>query len=266
MKEKSTAIVKIVTGVTFLVMIAINALANILPINGVGTGEVSDALPDLFAPAALTFSIWGVIYLLLALYTLYQGGVFNKGYDVKKNVMINKISILFIISSVANSIWIFAWHYMVIWLSLILMGVIFACLAIITIIIGKKELTPREKIFVKLPFSVYFGWITVATIANITAFLVDIGWGRFGLSEPFWAVVIIAVGAAIGFAATFKNRDFFYGLVLVWAYAGILIKHVSQAGFAKEYPGIIITIIISLAVLGVGEVLTFLPVKKKNKS
>ncbi len=98
------------------------------------------------------------------------------------------------------------------------------------------------------------------------AFLVDIGWGRIGLSEPFWTVVIIAIGAVIGFAATFKNRDFFYGLVLVWAYAGILIKHVSQEGFAREYPGIIITVIISLAVLGVGEVLTFLPVKRKDKN
>ncbi len=110
MKEKSTVIVKIVTGVAFLVMVVINALANILPINGVGTGEVSDALPDLFAPSALTFAIWGVIYLLLALFTLYQGGVFNKEYDAKKNEMLKKISILFIISSLANSIWIFAWH------------------------------------------------------------------------------------------------------------------------------------------------------------
>ena len=192
---KNSAGIKILTSIAFLVMVTVNALANILPIGGVGTGEVSDSYPNLFAPAAITFSIWGVIYLLLAMYTLYQIGLFHKKDAPGKGGLINRISTLFMFSSFTNTAWIFAWHYKIIWASLVLMAALFIFLMLINLELKRHELTAREKVFVRLPFSVYFGWITVASIANVTTFLVSVGWDGFGLSEVFWTVAVIAVGA-----------------------------------------------------------------------
>jgi hypothetical protein len=107
----------------------------------------------------------------------------------------------------------------------------------------------REKIFIRLPFSVYFGWITVAAIANATVLLVSRGWNGFGIPEPVWAIAMIIVGMLIGAVTTIRNRDVAYGLVLVWAYSGILIKHTSAAGFAGQYPAIIITVAVCILLL-----------------
>jgi hypothetical protein len=99
------------------------------------------------------------------------------------------------------------------------------------------------------PFSVYFGWITVAAIANITVFLVSIGWNGFGVADYVWTSVIVLVGAVIGILRMRKDRNVVYGLVLVWAYLGILLKHVSSDGFGGQYPSIIATVIACLIAL-----------------
>ena len=238
----------------FAVMVTINALANILPINNISTGEVSDSYPNLFAPAPITFAIWGVIYLLLALFVLYSFGLFKgkKGYSSEA---IKRIKYCFIISSVANSAWIFAWHNQMIGLTVILMAVIFVTLLLAYIRIGSEKLTMKEKAFVKLPFSVYFGWITIAAIANITTYLVSIGWNGFNIAEPVWMIMIAVVGLLIGGGTTIIKKDVAYGLVIIWAYAGILIKHLSQSGFAGEYTGVIITVSVSQVIMAAGVVL-----------
>lgn len=235
--------------ITFLIMIAVNALANILPINGITTGQVSDSYPNLFAPAAVTFAIWGVIYLLLAAHTLYQLGLFHEFPDRWGVALLEKVGILFSMSSLANAAWVFAWHYHSIVLSMLLMVVILLCLIAINQILVSERFSTREKIFIRLPFAVYFGWITVATIANATVLLVSLGWNGWGLPESVWAVLIILVGMLIGAATTIRNRDIFYGLVLVWAYTGILIKHQSETGFAGQYPVIIGTVVLCLILL-----------------
>ncbi|MGO1820195.1 MAG: tryptophan-rich sensory protein, partial [Senegalia sp. (in: firmicutes)] len=178
--------IKVSVIITYIAMIVTNALANILPINGLTTGEVSDSFENLFAPAGLTFSIWGLIYLLLGLYSLYQAGLFRD--NNRRAKLLNSIGIIFSISSIANAAWIFSWHYKVLSLSILLMLVILISLITIVKKINKEKLFMKEKLFISLPFSIYFGWITVATIANITAFLVDIGWNQFGLSEVFWTI------------------------------------------------------------------------------
>lgn len=242
---------KIITAVTYAAMIAVNAMANALPINGIDTGAVSDAYPNLFAPTGLTFAIWGLIYLLLAGYTIHQFGLFQGDKSTVKTELLRKIDIVFSISSVANFFWIFSWHYRLIPLSMVLMLVILGCLMYITAIIKKETLSNKEKLFIKLPFSIYFGWITVATIANMTTLLVDIGWNGFGISEPIWAIIIIITGFLIGSATMIINKDIAYGLVLIWAYVGILIKHMSQAGFGGSYPSVITTVIACIVLFGV---------------
>lgn len=240
-KKSSLIIVKIVVTLTFLLMIVTNALANILPINGQNTGEISDSYPNLFAPAGITFAIWGVIYILLALYIFYQI------FFYKNQEKIVKIGIVFSISSVANSLWIFSWHYNIIPLSIILMLVLLVSLIVIT------RYAKGEPFMVRIPFSVYFGWLTVATIANATVLLVDLGWNGFGISEEIWTIVIVIVGMLIGVVTMLKNKDIAYGLVLIWAYLGIFIKHTSETGFNGEYVGVLIAVVGCLVVFIIAE-------------
>ncbi len=263
MKTKSISI-KIFVLVSFVVMIAMNALANIIPINNITTGDVSDAYPNLFAPAALTFAIWGVIYILLAVYTIYQLIAFKpSGYSEKAHIF-KSVGIAFSISSFANTIWILAWHYDNIPLSLGLMLIILGCLVFINLILKNNRFTLAEKFLIKLPFSVYFGWITVATIANVTTLLVDLKWGRFGMSEVLLTIIILLVGVLIGSATILLNRDVAYGLVIIWAYVGILIKHISESGFNWTYFSVVVTVVICLALLIATEI--YLVFFKKSRS
>ena len=235
--------IKIITGIAYLAMVLVNVLANSLPINNRSTGAISDAYPNLFAPAGPVFSIWGLIYLLLGAYVLYQ---FVKK-DQKTEDLLKKINPLFIATSLANISWIFAWHYDLIGLSVLIMATLLFLLIRIADIIRTKQFTSLEKLFIWAPFSVYFGWITVASIANITVFLVSISWNRFGIADFVWASIILLVGALIGILRMNKDRNIAYGLVLVWAYSWILFKHVSASGFDGQYPSIIVTVIACLA-------------------
>ncbi|MDD3919367.1 MAG: tryptophan-rich sensory protein [Candidatus Pacebacteria bacterium] len=239
---KQNLFIKIGALVSFIGVIIVNSLANSLPINGINTGAVSNLYPNLFVPAAFTFSIWGLIYFLLSLYTLYQIGFFQKKKEPVNEVLIKRVGIYFIITSIANMAWIFFWHYSLLWLSLIAMFVILFGLIKIANIIKEEKLSRKEKFFISLPFNVYFGWITVATIANITAFLVSINWNGFGISEIVWTIIVLFVGTLICIFRMFKERDIVYGLVFLWAYFGILIKHLSIDGFYGQYPDIIMAV------------------------
>lgn len=264
--DKNGVLLKLLVVVTFIAMVAVNALANILPINGISTGAVSDSYPNLFAPAGLTFSIWGLIYMLLAAYTLYQLGLF-RGKEKKANdVLLRHTGIVFSISSLVNTAWIFSWHYRIIPLSMVLMAFLIICLIYIIYLINAQSLTLREKLLIRLPFSVYFGWITVATIANATTLLVSIEWNGFGLPESTWTVIMLTVGTLIGTATAVRFKDIAYGLVLVWAYTGILIKHTTASGFSNQYPGVIITVIICIALFIAVDVFVLFTGKRRLRS
>lgn len=223
----------------FVVMVLVNILANLLPINSVTTGEVSDSYPNLFAPAGYTFAIWGVIYIALGFYSLYQLGFLRGKKAGLDDGDINTISKYFLISSLLNIAWIIAWHYKAIWLTVLLIIGIHVCLIRITQISRPKILNLREEWLVRNVFGLYFGWITIAIIANIATFLVSINWDGWGRSEEFWTIVALIVGAVVGLIRMRYDRNFVYGLVLVWAYSGILSKHLSESGWDGQYMGII---------------------------
>jgi FtsH-binding integral membrane protein len=174
-----------------------------------------------------------------------------------------KIGAVFSISSLANAAWIFSWHYEWIPLSMVFMGVLLICLIWINREIKKVKLNEKETLFIGLPFSVYFGWITVATIANATTLLVSIGWDGFGISEATWTMIMLVAGVLIGISTMFVNKDMPYGFVLVWAYVGIFIKHTDENIFAGQYPGIINTILACIGLLLVAEAYVFFTKKDK---
>jgi cell division protein FtsW (lipid II flippase) len=260
MATTSRTPIKVLLTVTYLAMIAVNYLANALPLNGKRTGDVSDAYPSLFTPAGLTFSIWGVIYLLLGAHVLYQLGLFRDGPDsAEQTALLNRVGVLFAVSSLANIAWVFAWHYGLIPLSAMLIVVILICLALIANTVRGAHLTGRRRWLIGVPFSVYFGWTTVAVVANVTVLLVSRKWDGFGLAESTWAVIIVLVAMVIGTVTMVRNRDVAYGLVLIWAFAGILLRQTSAAGFDGRYPGIIAAVVASLAVFLVATIMMLRP-------
>jgi hypothetical protein len=227
--RSSVKLLAILSLVLFLGVITVNALANILPINGVGTGTLSDEIPNLFVPAGLTFSIWGLIYLLLA---IYVGAVTIGAFKGREDWSVAD-GIAFSINMAANIGWIFAWHYRQVGLALVIMLVILATLVALAEGKAAKEASGRlRRSLFDLPIGVYLGWICVATIANVTALLVKIGWNGFGIDPRVWTVVVIAAGLAVGLLFVIKRKKWAPPLVIVWAYAGIVIKRV---GVDREY-------------------------------
>ncbi|MDD4312352.1 MAG: tryptophan-rich sensory protein [Eubacteriales bacterium] len=230
-----------------LAMLTVNALSSILPINGVTPKEVSDRYPNLFVPAPLTFAIWGVIYILVIAYTLYQFGLFRRHGEHVNPTLLNRTAIVFTISSLLNLSWVIAWHYGQLVISFVLLVLFLIAMIDMRLIIQAQEpLSMTEKWFVRLPFSVYFGWITVATIAGAVALLVGSGFGGLGLSEAVWTILVLVVGAAIAIATALRFGDIPYLLVFIWAYSNILSNHLSPGGFAGQYPGVITTLILLL--------------------
>jgi len=245
MNIKNNLFLKISVAISYIAMLAVNFLANALPLGGVTTGEASDAYANLFTPAGITFSIWGLIYLLLAGFVVYYISYSNRMNSSKK-ILSDNIALLFVFSSLANISWIFSWHYGLIPLSVLVMLFLLISLIKIADILRKNDFSITENIFLRIPFSVYFGWITVATIANITVLLVSLNWSGWGISESIWMIIITLVGAAIGIIRGLKDKNIPYLLVLVWAYGGIWLKHTSENGHNEQYPFVIGTVIVCI--------------------
>lgn len=207
-----TLLLKIAVAVSLVGTIFINYLAQMKPLNGMTPAEVSDSLPNLFVPAGLTFSIWGVIYLMLAVFAFFQFGIGNQTPVAN---LLDQVRVFFIINMLANMAWIFTWHYRKFDLSQVLMGVNLITLILINLEMDKLLMTTVEKIVFRLPFSLYFGWVTVATVASVTSFLVAKDWKRLGMTEQSWAIVILVVAALIGTVTMIVRKDFTYGLVFI---------------------------------------------------
>jgi tryptophan-rich sensory protein len=172
-------------------------------------------------PANYVFSIWGVIYMLLIGYAVYQARP-----SQRENPRLRRVGYLFALSSIANSAWLILFHYE--YFPLTMVAIVILLLTLIAIYlrlgIGKHEVSGAEKWLTNVPFSVYLGWITVATIANASYVLYDANWDGFGLSGAVWAVVMLVIGTGITLAVIATRRDFAYTAVIVWALVGIVVK------------------------------------------
>ena len=206
----------------FIVTVVVNGLAVALPLNGQSTAEISDRLATLVTPANYVFSIWSVIYTLQLAFTVYQA-LPSKAADPA----LRRIGYLPSVAGVLNTTWIFLWHLNVFALTVpVMLGILLTLIAIyLRLGIGRQAAASRAETFVvRLPWSVYLGWITIATIANVANVLVWLQWDGFGLSPQVWAVIVLVVGVAIAAANALTRRDVAYGLVIIWAYAGISVK------------------------------------------
>jgi translocator protein len=223
MNERGNEMVRQISNVVaFLIMLAVNFLANALPIAGRGTGEISDMFPVLFTPAGYAFGIWGVIYLGLGTFVIYQALP-----SQRENPRLRKVGYWFAANALLNALWIFLWHNLLITLSMAVMLGLLVTLVVIDrgLETGRNpRVSSAEKWFARLPFSIYFGWISVATIANASIMLYNLGWRGEPLDEPTWAALVIAIAAAIGVVMIFKRREAAFPLVLVWAFVGIFVN------------------------------------------
>ena len=220
-----TLIYRLVTIVTTLLTITVNVLSNALPLNGQGTGEISDRFAIYFVPEGYVFSIWGIIYLGLIAFVIYQ---LLPGQ--KENRLIEKVSPAFWVANLANTAWIFLWHYEYFPLTLVAMLTLLASLLSVYVQISRHgELTSGQKWFVKLPFSIYLGWISVATVANVTQVLFNADWSGWGVSPEVWTMIMLVVAAVLGVAMRWREKDWAYVLVLVWALVGIALKQSASA-------------------------------------
>lgn len=241
----------IIALVMYIFMIVMNTLANTIPINNINTGEVSFKYPNLFQPTGLTFSIWGIIYLLLFIYLIFQFVNFaNISTSEHKDLFII-INLVFAFSSLLNGLWILAWHYDKILLSTIIMIFLFISLAIISKII------PATDLLSKAAFSVYFGWITIATIANVTILLVKLGIPNFEISSVIVTNVILFVGLVLASLWIFSEKDIIYSLVIIWAYFGIFLRHFRSFELNRAYPSIYISALVAILIIIVVDVLTY---------
>lgn len=229
-----------ITLLFFGAMVYVNYLANALPINGKTIGQVSNGYPNLFVPSGITFAIWGVIYLMLTAYCVVQ-------FLPSSKEMAERIGWIFIISCVFNALWIIAWQYQKLTLSLLIMlGLL---ISLIMINLQLKELSMGV---LKAAFGIYLGWICIATIANVTALLVDTGWGGIGISQEAWAIMLIAIGTMIVAFAVMRLNNPFIGLSVVWAFAGIIIKR------SADYRSIVIAAALAILLMSVVIILSFL--------
>ena len=203
-----------------IVVIGVNAAANIVPINGYSTGALSDLNPTGFTPAGWVFSIWSVIYLGLAAFSLFQS--FGSEADIKHG---EQITTLYVLSAVANISWIFSWHYRQVELSFVVMlALLGSLIAIYRKLRTSHSVGWKQKLLVDAPFRLYLGWITTAVIANLGAVFFSQQFYPFGLEMDQWAVVSVATALAIYVWIGVVTRDAIYSSVFIWASLGIFYR------------------------------------------
>jgi hypothetical protein len=205
--------------------LAVNSISQVLPWNEKTSAEIANRfLPQVyFLPANYVFSIWGIIYIGLIAFTIFQALP-----SQRENPRLKTVGWLYVLSCVMNSVWLWLFHFDQFWISTVAMVVLLASLVAIYVQLrrGNPQISQVERWITRLPFSLYLGWISVATIANFTFALMDGGQANlFGLATETWVAVMIVVGAVIAGTFAYLNRDIAYAAVIVWAFVGLIARY-----------------------------------------
>ncbi len=244
--------------------IIMNFLAITLPLNNKTTGELSDEYPNMFTPAGITFSIWSIIYLFLIAFVIYQAIVFFKQKQSVADV--RSITPLFIINCMGNGAWLFAWHYQQVALSVAIMLVMLSTLILIhhRLQLARPFKPLATKLLLDVPFSLYLGWISIATIANVTTLFVDLDIVPLGISSTIWTIIMIITGAIIALFMIVKKRNIVFGLVVCWAFYGITLKRLQVGSIGSG--DIIMVCHICVGILLAAMVFAFFNLVKRSTS
>jgi hypothetical protein len=203
-----------------LAVIGVNAAANLMPINGITAAGVSALYPTGFTPAGWVFAIWSLIYLGLLAFSIYALRV-----PPPRAARVRTIEPAYLVSCMANCVWIFTWHYQHILASLALMAILLGSIVFVYLRLrGRRAASLAEKICVDMPFSLYLGWITTAVLANLAAWFFDIRSYPFGLPMDDWAILTVVAATAIYTAVGVQTRDPIFTAVFVWASLGIVLQ------------------------------------------
>lgn len=248
-RVKNLAILNLVF---FMIAFTVSNLSQLKIFGGITNKTISDKYDTVFTPAGVTFSIWGVIYLALFGFTIYKL-VQSDRADAHDSVRqdISKIGYLFVINNIATTFWIFAFTYEYLLVSVLLIIVQFITLLMIAVRLNLYDHHKMlaNKVFTQFPLSIYFAWICVATIANISLYLVSIGWDGFGIAPDIWAVIMIIVTIILAIFMITAKRNPFFGLVIIWALYGIVLKRTEVDEIA--FKDVIVTAWIGIGIISI---------------
>lgn len=221
MKKK----LQVANGFFLLLTIIFNYLSNTGIFNGKTIANVSKQYQNLFTPAGYAFSIWGVIYILLIAFVIYTvRSLFNPSKTEADN-FVEKIGWWFVVSCVANCVWILTWLYGYIGISVVVLSIALISLLFILMEALKYNSTHSQKWFINYPFQIYSGWVSVALIAAVAAWLTKIEWSGLGLSEIMWTVILIIIASIIHLFMTWKMNAPVFAMVAVWALFAIAVAN-----------------------------------------
>jgi hypothetical protein len=223
-----------VGNITALVItVGLNYFSNTRRIHQTTISEVSGKYENYFTPAGYAFSIWGLIYLLLVGFVIYQARGLNN--EAKRNNTALAVGPWFIISCIANCCWLLVWLYEHTALSVLIMIILLISLLMIIfrLHLDLKQENVRRKFFVTLPFSIYAGWITVALIANTAAWLTGMDWHGLGLSETAWSIIMMAIAGIINLLVLFRRNLYFYVLTGIWGLIAVGMANKDNAGIVR---------------------------------
>ena len=256
MQKNTSATLRYANILLFILTIIVNSIAGSTTlIGGTDTATVSNNNPTLITPAGYVFSIWGIIYILLGAFVVYQALPRERGSDYH-----GKIGWLFVFSSLLNIAWIFVWQFESLILSVVLIfALLLSLIAIyLRLNIGRSKVKTSERLAVHLPFSVYLGWITIASIADVAITLTAYNWNGFGISSETWAIIVVAVALVITLLMLGTRKDVAYALVVIWALVGI--------GVNQTNPNVVLTTQIGAIILAVATIaIVVLLVAKRGK-
>ena len=217
---------QVLTLVAILGAIVVNALSNFFPLNGLNVGQLSNTVfaPVLLTPANYAFAIWGVIYLGLIALGIYQLQPIRRHHPKLRHS-----GYRLIIASIAQCAWIYLFLARSFPLSVVAMLVILIALANTYVYINhdRTRISRQEQWFIHAPISLYFGWITVATVVNVTLTLFSFNWHGGGIAPAVWTVVMMAISTAIAATISLKYHDRVYVGVIIWALVAIAIRQMA---------------------------------------
>lgn len=221
---KALAILNVIS---FILHLTVTYLTQFRIINKKAVGEISEQYNSLFTPASFSFAIWGIIYTALCIFCLYHIIMaYKRNRENQANVDLLSIGSLFIINNLATAAWLIAWTNEKIFLSVLL--IIVQLVTLITIHlrlhIHNRFRTPGSKLATEFPLSLYMGWISIATIANISAWLVSTGWNGWGIAASYWTMAMLVVALILAIVMVLGRRNIAFGLVVIWAVYGINAK------------------------------------------